>query len=452
MGGRMRTKKITRIDSLTEAQKARFAEWRDKWIAVGLSTEPADRAKFERAVAECYRFAQLAPPKRVVWVQSPVVMAYAGPIAARLIGDGAVGDAVGGAVRDAVRDAVDGAVGGAVDVAVRGAVRVAVGGAVDGAVGDAVHVAVRDAVDGAVRVAVHGAVRDAVDGAVRGAVRVAVGGAVDGAVGDAVDGAVRDAVDGAVGGAVRDAVDGAVRVAVRGAVRDAVDGAVRVAVHGAVGGNWYRYIGGQFWVGGWWGSPAFVSFFRDVCGLHLDPAIAARAAAYQATCESACWWWPHRDFVIACERPRIISRDDQGRLHSETGNAIEFRDGWGVAAWHGTVVPVEWIRDRKTLDPSIALTDRSVERRRAAAEIIGWARVLQSVPHRVIDEDPDPQVGKLLAVDLPDAPNSRFVFVRCATGRDFALPVPQEMETALAANAWTYGIEPVDLKQLQVRT
>jgi hypothetical protein len=30
--------------------------------------------------------------------------------------------------------------------------------------------------------------------------------------------------------------------------------------------------------------------------------------------------------------------------------------------------------------------------------------------------------------------------------------VPQEMETALAANAWTYGIEPVDLKQLQVRT
>jgi hypothetical protein len=166
-----------------------------------------------------------------------------------------------------------------------------------------------------------------------------------------------------------------------------------------------------------------------------------RALAFQRTCESACWWWPHRDFVIVVDRPCVISRDESGRLHSETGNAIEFRDGWGVAAWHGTVVPVEWIRNRRTLDPSIALSERSVERRRAAAEIIGWARILATLPSRTIDKDPDPQIGTLLAVDLPDAPDSRFVLVRCATGRDFALPVPREMTMALAANAWTYGLD-----------
>jgi hypothetical protein len=156
--------------------------------------------------------------------------------------------------------------------------------------------------------------------------------------------------------------------------------------------------------------------------------------------------------VIVSERPTLISRDDQGRLHSETGNAIEWADGWGVAAWHGTVVPVEWVRGRKTLDPQIALTDPSVERRRAAAEIIGWARVLASLPHRILDTDPDPEIGQLIDVDLPDAPGSRFVLVRCATGRDFALPVPTECKTALAANAWTYGVEPIDLQQLEVRT
>ena len=220
-----------------------------------------------------------------------------------------------------------------------------------------------------------------------------------------------------------------------------------------ISNNWFNYIGGQFWVGGWyWGAPAFVSFFREVCNLKLTPDMEARADAYQATCESACWWWPHRDFVMVCERPRTISRDEQGRLHSETGNAIEFRDGWGLARWHGTTVPLEWITNRKTLDPKIALTDPSVERRRAAAEIIGWARVLKALPNRVIDTDPDPQVGTLMSVDLPEAPDSRFVLVRCGTGRDFALPVPQEMKTALQANAWTYGIDPIDLKQLEVRT
>ncbi len=144
--------------------------------------------------------------------------------------------------------------------------------------------------------------------------------------------------------------------------------------------------------------------------------------------------------------------DTRGRLHSETGYAIEFRDGWGVAAWRGTIVPVDWIRNRSSLDPRIALTDPSVERRRAAAEIVGWGRVLASLPNQTIDTDPDPQIGRLIDVDLPDAPASRFLLVRCATGRDFALPVPRECKTALEANAWTYGIEPLTLKQLEART
>jgi hypothetical protein len=206
-------------------------------------------------------------------------------------------------------------------------------------------------------------------------------------------------------------------------------------------------------VGGWyWGSPAFVSFFTDVCGLVLSDDITARALAWQATCESSCWWWPHSDFIIACDRPRTISRDERGRLHSEIGNAVEFRDGWGVAAWHGTVVPVDWIINRGSLDPKIALTDPSVERRRAAAEIIGWSKILRLLPNKTIDIDPDPQIGTLIDVDLPDAPSSRFLLVRCATGRDFALPVPRECTTALAANGWTYGIEPFELKLNEVRT
>lgn len=48
---------VKRIDSLTEAQRARFDEWADKWIEVGLRTGAADRPKFEAAAEQCYRAA-----------------------------------------------------------------------------------------------------------------------------------------------------------------------------------------------------------------------------------------------------------------------------------------------------------------------------------------------------------------------------------------------------------
>ena len=36
---RIVVKKVARIDTLTPEQESRFAEWRDKWIAIGLSTD-----------------------------------------------------------------------------------------------------------------------------------------------------------------------------------------------------------------------------------------------------------------------------------------------------------------------------------------------------------------------------------------------------------------------------
>src|SRR3990167_5926305 len=100
--------------------------WAQKWIAIGLSTEPADWGRSERAVRACYRYAKLAEPKVIVRVGSPLVLALAAPIAGWLLDkrpwetdarkrrggapdravEGAVGDAVGGAVGGAVRGAV----------------------------------------------------------------------------------------------------------------------------------------------------------------------------------------------------------------------------------------------------------------------------------------------------------------------------------------------------------
>lgn len=289
------------IDELTPAQTARMAEWRDKWIQIGLCTDPADRATFEAAIAQCYRAAGLPPPRRVVWVQSPIVLALAAPIASLLLSRQR---------GDAVRDAVGGAVG--------------------------------------------------------------------------------DAVDGAVGVAVRDAVDGAVGDAVRGAISR----------------SWYRIIGGQFWVGGWgwYGSPSVATFFLDVCGLDLSEDMQTRARAYAATASSACWWWPHRDFVMVCDRPRLIQRDAAGRLHREDGPAVEFRDGWGVHAWHGVRVPPDVITSPDRITTERINGETNAEIRRVMLERFGVARYVRESGATVLHADTD-QLGfprRLLRRDVPN--------------------------------------------------
>lgn len=133
-------------------------------------------------------------------------------------------------------------------------------------------------------------------------------------------------------------------------------------------------------------------------------------------------------------------RDAEGRLHNEKGPAIKWRDGWGVYAWHGTVVPKEWIENPDSLTPKICLTHENMEQRRAACEIYGWDNVINALNPTVIDANPNPSIGTLVEVDLPDIGRERFLRVKCGTGRQFALCVTRfNHNTALECNAATYG-------------
>ena len=225
--------------------------------------------------------------------------------------------------------------------------------------------------------------------------------------------------------------------------------------------SWSDYIGGQFWAA--W--VAFETFFREVVELEYEGDLAEKAEAYAKTVKSAGWWWPHAKFVGVSERPKEIHLEDAGnqkRLHCGNGPAISWRatedeEEFGIYFWHGVNVPKDWIMNPKTCSVQEILKEENVEKRRAGCEIISWDRILAETPHRVIDEDADPEIGTLVAMDLPDSPNEYFLRVRCGTGRSFALCVPNQaapgvpMKTAKQANAWTYGLDQDELHP-EVRT
>lgn len=101
---------------MTDAEMAKMPEWAAKWIAIGLSTERADRPLFEAAPHACYRLSGHAPPKAIVWAPCPIVVAYAGPIAQhwakRLTKSDSVHASVHASVRASVRASVSASVHG----------------------------------------------------------------------------------------------------------------------------------------------------------------------------------------------------------------------------------------------------------------------------------------------------------------------------------------------------
>ncbi len=166
------------IDTLTVEQEAMLAQVRDEWLAVGLSTEPANRPAAEEGVRQAYRRAGMEPPSVVIWLGSP----YAGCVASAMLSQ----DQVWAQVRGQVRDQVRGQVWGQVWDQVWAQVLAQVGDQVWGQVGDQV----RGQVRGQVWVQVWGQVGDQVWAQVLAQ------------VGDQVWDQVRDQVGGQVGDAV----------------------------------------------------------------------------------------------------------------------------------------------------------------------------------------------------------------------------------------------------------
>jgi len=63
------------ITDLTPEQEAQLQVYAEKWRAIGLSTEPANRAEAEKGVRLAYELAGLNPPKEILWFESPMAMA-----------------------------------------------------------------------------------------------------------------------------------------------------------------------------------------------------------------------------------------------------------------------------------------------------------------------------------------------------------------------------------------
>jgi hypothetical protein len=162
--------KTSRIEKLTAEQESRLAEFRDKWMAIGLSTDPANREEAESAIRLSYRCARLPEPLKIVWCGSPLSQG----LTRALILDKRFCASVRASVGASVWDSVWASVGASVGASVWASVGDSVWASVGASVWDSVGASVWDSVRASVRASVWDSVGDSVWDSVRASVGASV--------------------------------------------------------------------------------------------------------------------------------------------------------------------------------------------------------------------------------------------------------------------------------------
>ena len=173
--------------------------------------------------------------------------------------------------------------------------------------------------------------------------------------------------------------------------------------------------------------------------------------------------WPFANAVILTERPTVLHRDGQARLHCEDGPALSYPDGFAIWAWHGVRVPQQLIETDWNLKQ--IFDEPNAEIRRCAIEKIRWDQFIQESGLKKVASAPDPGNAPyhLALYDLPDNLSDLYDaearILLCVNGspepdgehRRFGLPVPAHHNDPLEAASDVYCWPVETYRQLQVR-
>jgi len=241
---------------------------------------------------------------------------------------------------------------------------------------------------------------------------------------DSVRGSVWDSVRDSVWNSVRNSVWDSVWDSVGANVRDSVGANVRDSCFGSHDAGWL----------------SFYDFFLS----ELNLAVCEKLKPLIGLADNCGWWIPMQNVCILQHRHNILKLDDSGRLHCPDGYAAGYRDGWGVYAWHGVIVPEQVIMEPETLTVKQIETESNTEIRRVMTERFGHARFLKESGATVIHAD---DFGTLYRKEIPDDEPIVMVHVINSTPeldgsfKDYFLRVPPDMTKAREAVAWTFPIE-----------
>lgn len=415
---------------LPQADQHLLEDTLGKWKNFGFSTAPTDHAEAEAAAIEAYKAAGLEPPRHFIWLQSP----WAGNTAMKLLysdvdwpatlntGQVDVWDKVWQQSLKFVGDEV----GPDTWKAVRRNIRQAADKKIIEKHGVLIEKQVKDVFSENLGIYIWKYLRQMAGAAVYKQIRATA------------EEKVKEAVENKLSPVVRDQIYHELVKPLHQQVWSYVAEPLKQMVPSMSG----VLAGLQKWDGGYGqhdsGWLCYYDFVREIAVEGTEPLDGLTKLA-----QTAGWWWPFENICILSERPVELHRDNRTRLHNETGMCMKFRDGWGIYAWHGVLVPAYVVLLPEPLTFDLIEAEPNAEVRRVLIERYGLDNYLRE--GRVIKIHQD-QCGILYRMNLASDEPILVVRVQNSTPepdgtiKEYFLRVPPNMMRARQAVAWTFGL------------
>lgn len=218
---------------------------------------------------------------------------------------------------------------------------------------------------------------------------------------------------------VRDSVRASVKASVWASVRASVGDSVRDSVEASVWDSVKASVWEFWWAGCWdYGWCAFYDY------LHRIKAIPKHRqfCAYRDTVARSGMWsaLAYENVCIVAMMPIQVSRDEQMRLHSEDGYAVEFGDGYGQHYLSGVFFPPDLHKGLVSGAMGVpnVLKIENVEQRMAALKFIGAEKLLQQCDAQLVNKSK--RGNKLYHIPDLDGMSVHLVrFICPSTGREY---------------------------------
>jgi len=373
------------ISELAAEQLALVLSVREKWMPVCLSTEPADRAAAEEGLASAYELAGLTPPTMVVWMDSPL----AGRMQAASL-------AVERERQRRLLDVDDESLKRLIELFER-----------EGYIPQAGF----DCGE-----SVLSQLREGVQGEIDRRLRAQVGHDLW------VD--VRDSL-------MDRRVSAETHMHAHQGFNDQVNEVLGIAAGDVVPRALYELItvyGGDGQHDAWW--LAFCEFFEQIGLLENTESLKP----FRQLAASGGAWWAFENAAVLCERPSVLRLDEWERPHSESGPAVEYRDGFGFYAWRGVRVPAGTVIDVDSLTVEAIDAESNGMLRPVLIDAFGEDRYLSAKGATLLHEER--RWGNIYRVTAERECTALHEMGSCSF-----LAVPPYIQTGRQAWAWHTGQE-----------
>lgn len=196
------------------------------------------------------------------------------------------------------------------------------------------------------------------------------------------------------------------------------------------------------------------AFYSYLCGVTGSPALKELMDVFLQLAGCGGWVIPYESLCLVSDKPRRMECNPTGDLHSLTGSALEFGDGFAVHAVDGIVVPEYIVTEPQRITTRMIDKESNAAMRRIMIQRY-QGNFFDDCGATLVAQD---RLGRLYRKKRMF--DSDFTFIRVTNStpeadgsfREYVLRVPPQMQTPTEAIAWTFDMTPEEYLRTQKMT